>query len=280
MITQEQLNFRRIKAAIEYIDANYKSQPSLEEMAASVHLSPYHFQRMFTDWAGVSPKRFLQYISVEHAKMILKEDSATLFDTANEIGLSGSGRLHDLFVNIEGMTPGEYKNGGASLTINYSFSDSPFGEILVASTARGICYLAFPDDGHDAFSQLKHIFPKANYENRMDENQQKAIAFFSQDWTNTSLIKLHVKGTDFQLKVWHALLNIPMGRLSTYNRVANMIGNPRANQAVGTAVGHNPVSYIIPCHRVIQSTGSLGQYHWGKSLKTAIIGWESSHVFE
>src|SRR6266550_1004780 len=159
MKEQEKTNFSRIEEAIDYINTNFKSQPGLDEVAEKIHLSPYHFQRMFTDWAGVSPKKFLQYISVEYAKTILKEKQATLFDAAFETGLSGTGRLHDLFINIEGMTPAEYKNGGKALNINYSFAETPFGNILVASTQKGICYLAFADNGEDAFNQFQQQFP-------------------------------------------------------------------------------------------------------------------------
>ena len=276
METQEHLNFNRIAEAIDYIGTNFKQQPNLDEVAGKVHLSPFHFQRLFTDWAGVSPKKFLQYISIEHAKKLLKEDQATLFETTYETGLSGTSRLHDLFMNIEGMTPAEYKNGGQSLSINYSFADSTFGNILVASTGKGICHLAFADNENQAFNALKNQFPNASFHQKLDFIQQNALFIFTHDWEKLNEIKLHLKGTDFQLKVWETLIKIPSGKLSTYGQIAHQIDNPKASRAVGTAIGDNPVAYLIPCHRVIQSTGSFGQYHWGSNRKTAMIGWEAA----
>jgi AraC family transcriptional regulator, regulatory protein of adaptative response / methylated-DNA-[protein]-cysteine methyltransferase len=295
MKQQEQINYDRIAEAIDYIRDHFQSQPSLEEVADKIHLSPYHFQRLFTDWAGVSPKKFLQYISVEHAKEVLKDQRATVYDAAFETGLSGTGRLHDLFVSIEGMTPGEFRNGGADLEINYSFAESPFGEMLVASTAKGICYMAFvdqaaasgvapgsgvaPDSGEPgAFADLRSRFPNARYRQVTDLTQQNALYIFTQDWSRLHEIRLHLKGTEFQLKVWETLLKIPMGGLTTYKDIAGRIGNPQASRAVGAAVGDNPVAFLIPCHRVIQSTGVIGQYHWGAGRKTAMIGWEAART--
>jgi AraC family transcriptional regulator, regulatory protein of adaptative response / methylated-DNA-[protein]-cysteine methyltransferase len=280
MSTQEIINYDRIAEAINYIKLNFKGQPDLDEVAEKVNLSPYHFQRMFTDWAGISPKKFLQYLSLEHAKGILKEKQATLFDTAFETGLSGTGRLHDLFINLEGMTPAEYKNGGAELSINYSFAESPFGNIIVASTAKGVCYMAFADNRQQAFAELQAQFPNAEYNQVTDVHQQNALFIFRKDWSQLSNIKLHLKGTDFQLKVWEALLKIPMGGLSTYGNIAHGIGSPQASRAVGSAVGDNPVAFLIPCHRVIRSTGEFGQYHWGATRKTAMIGWEAARINE
>jgi AraC family transcriptional regulator of adaptative response/methylated-DNA-[protein]-cysteine methyltransferase len=277
METQQELDYNRIAEAIEFFRLNYKRQPTLEEAAEHVHLSPFHFQRMFKDWAGVTPKQFLQYISLEHAKNILKDKQASLFDTAYETGLSGTGRLHDLFIKIEGMTPGEYKNGGEHLSINYSFAESPFGTLLVASTPKGICYMAFADEGYDdAFAKLQSKFPNAAYQQVLDQIQQNAIFIFTQDWSKLSDIKLHLKGTPFQIKVWETLLKVPMGDLTTYSGIANQIQNPKANRAVGSAVGDNPVAFLIPCHRVIKSTGEIGQYHWGSQRKNAMIGWEAA----
>jgi len=278
MKTQEQFNYERIAEAIDYIKLNFKSQPNLDEVAARINLSPFHFQRLFTDWAGISPKKFIQYLSLEHAKSMLKEKNATLFDTAYETGLSGTGRLHDLFINIEGMTPAEYKNGGAALTINYSFAESPFGDIIVASTTKGICYIAFADDRELALSELKNQFPNAAYNQFADTIQQNGLFIFQKDWSKLPDIKLHLKGTDFQLKVWDALLKIPMGGLNTYASIAQKINSPQANRAVGSAIGANPVAFLIPCHRVIRSSGETGQYHWGANRKSAIIGWEAAMV--
>jgi len=280
MSEQENLTYGRIAEAITFIQENFTEQPTLDEIAEKVHLSPFHFQRTFTDWAGVSPKKFLQYISVQHAKKLLGDSEATLFDTAHETGLSGTGRLHDLFVKIEGMTPGEYKNKGENLSINYSFTESPFGGLLVASTHKGICYMGFSDDREVAFSALEKRFPKASFVQQTDDIQQNALQIYTQDWSKIDSIKLHLKGTDFQLKVWEALLQIPTGRLTTYGNIAKAIQKPKASRAVGTAIGNNPIAFLIPCHRVIQSTGIFGGYLWGTTRKTAIIGWEAASVNE
>tara|TARA_R110000868_G_scaffold121097_4_gene321353 strand:- start:7258 stop:8091 length:834 start_codon:yes stop_codon:yes gene_type:complete len=276
MDTQETLNYHRIATAIEYIKDHFKDQPNLDEVAAKVNLSPFHFQRLFTDWAGTSPKKFLQYISVAHAKKLLKENQTTLFETAYETGLSGSSRLHDLFVNIEGMTPAEYKNGGKNLLINYHFSVTPFGTIIIASTQKGICHMAFAEEESVALEIVKNQFPNALFQEKEDELQQNALHIFKNPQDKLQEIKLHLKGTDFQLKVWETLLKIPSGQLTTYGNIAQKIEKPNASRAVGTAIGKNPVAFLIPCHRVIQSTGTLGGYMWGNTRKTAIIGWEAS----
>jgi AraC family transcriptional regulator of adaptative response/methylated-DNA-[protein]-cysteine methyltransferase len=267
-------DYERIKKAIEFIRSNFQQQPDLDAVAKEVYLSPFHFQRLLKDWAGVSPKKFLQYISFQHAKKLLHQH--TVSDAAYDTGLSGSSRLHDLFISIEGMTPGEYKNGGEQLQINYSFAETPFGNIIVASTAKGICHLAFADDEKEALIQLQLQFPKAKFRQVVDTIQQNALFIFTQDWKDLSKIKLHLKGTPFQIKVWEALLKIPMGDVSTYSCIANTINNPNASRAVGTAIGDNPVAFLIPCHRVIRSTGDFGQYHWGGIRKTAMIGWEAA----
>lgn len=279
MSTQNQIDYNRIAKAIEYIQSNFRLQPSLEEVAEKVHLSPAHFQKIFTDWAGTSPKKFLQFISLEHAKSLLKEEKASLFDAAYETGLSSTSRLHDLFVKIEGMSPAEYKNGGKNLFINYSFSTSPFGNVITASTEKGICYMAFENDKKVALGGLKQKFPNASFFENKDELQNNALSIFNKDWTQLSTIKLHLKGTDFQLKVWESLLKIPMGKLSTYGSLASKIGHSKASRAVGTAIGSNPVAFLIPCHRVIQSSGNIGGYRWGKERKQMIVGWESSMVY-
>lgn len=278
MNTQDSINYTRIANAIEYIKSNFQQQPDLDEVAEKVHLSPFHFQRLFTEWAGTSPKKFLQYISLEHAKKILQLNHSTLLDAATETGLSGTSRLHDLFVNIEGMTPGEYKNGGQDLSINYSFAESPFGNLLVASTYKGICSMTFYEDEIEALKELQSKFPNASLHNKLDMLQQNALFIFQHDWSKLNTIKLHLKGTPFQLKVWETLLKIPMGKLATYGTIAEHIGNPKASRAVGTAIGSNPVAFLIPCHRVIQSSGLVGGYMWGPTRKTAIIGWEGAQV--
>ena len=278
MKEQEIINYNRIAEAIDYISTNFKTQPNLDEVAEKIHLSPYHFQRLFTDWAGVSPKKFLQYITVKHAKNIMKDKQASLFDVAYETGLSGTSRLHDLFITIEGMTPGEFKNGGENLLIHYSFAETPFGNILVASTSKGICYMAFADKQEQALEELRKHFSNAVFIQVVDMIQQNALYIFTHDWAKLNQIKLHLKGTDFQLKVWETLLKIPMGQLSTYGKIAAHIQNPKASRAVGSAIGDNPVAFLIPCHRVIQSTGTFGQYHWGSTRKKAMIGWEASRT--
>jgi AraC family transcriptional regulator of adaptative response/methylated-DNA-[protein]-cysteine methyltransferase len=275
---QELTNYARIATAIDYIRTNFREQPDLDEVAEKVHVSPFHFQRIFREWAGVSPKKFLQYLSIEHAKGMLKEKGTTLSEAAYETGLSGTGRLHDLFTTIEGMTPGEYKNGGEALTINYDFADSPFGEVIIASTSKGISHLAFADDREQALTDLGDRFPNAQYIHAPDPIQKNALSVFSQDWSRLSDIKLHVKGTPFQLKVWETLLHIPPGRLATYSSLSDRIGHSGASRAVGSAVGSNPIAYLIPCHRVILSTGETGQYHWGSTRKTALIGWEAART--
>jgi len=232
----EQVNYHRIAVAIDYIKLHFQEQPSLDEIAAVVGLSPFHFQRLFSDWAGVSPKKFIQYLSLEHAKQLLKNNHATLLDAAYETGLSGTSRLHDLFINIEGMTPGEYKNGGENLSINYCFAESPFGQIIVASTHKGICHMSFEEDESRALLNLKARFPHATYHQVVDQLQQNALFIFQKDWSQIEQIKLHLKGTDFQLKVWETLLKVPLGSLTTYGAIAKCISRPKASRAVGTAI--------------------------------------------
>jgi AraC family transcriptional regulator of adaptative response/methylated-DNA-[protein]-cysteine methyltransferase len=279
METQQTIDYNRIAEAIEFLKSNFKSQPSLEQAAEHVHLSQFHFQRLFQNWAGVTPKQFLQYLSVEHARYILRNTQATLSEAAEETGLSGTGRLHDLFVKMEGMTPGEFKNGGASLRINYSFAETPFGDILIASTQKGICYMAFVTESQtNALQTLQNQFPSAHYTQLVDGIQQNGLFIFNQDWSKLSQIKLHLKGTPFQLRVWETLLRVPVGGLTSYASLAQQAGYAGASRAVGTAVGSNPVAFLIPCHRVIKSTGETGQYHWGTTRKSAIIGWESGRA--
>mgnify|MGYP003488677438 FL=1 len=271
-----QQHYQRIAQAIAYIQQNFQQQPQLDEVAAHIHLSPAHFQRLFSEWVGTSPKKFLQYISVEHAKQILKQQGS-IFDATFETGLSSTSRLHDLFIQIEGMTPAEYKNGGESLSIHYQFEDTLFGEVLIASTQKGICALTFVDDQTDALNKLISQFPQAVFIEQSDVFQHSALAILQHHPNQLAQIKLHLKGTDFQLKVWQSLLKIPMGQLSTYGQLAKAIDHAKAARAVGTAIGSNPVAFLIPCHRVIQATGALGGYEWGSVRKTAMIGWEGVH---
>jgi AraC family transcriptional regulator of adaptative response/methylated-DNA-[protein]-cysteine methyltransferase len=270
-------HYQRIATAIDYIQTNFQAQPTLDDIAQHVHLSPFHFQRLFSEWAGTSPKKFLQYISLAHAKTLLK-NQASLLETTMATGLSGASRLHDLFITIEGMTPAEYKNGGAQLTICYSFEHTLFGDVLVASTDKGICHLAFYDDEVLALSELSNKFPNACYRQQQDSIQQSALTLFKHDWHESADIKLHLKGSEFQLKVWESLLKIPLGQLSSYGDIAAQIDKPKAARAVGSAIGDNPVAFLIPCHRVIQASGALGGYHWGITRKMAMIAWEMAQT--
>ncbi len=272
-------DYYRVAEAIDYIRKNFWKQPQLDKVAEAVHLSPFHFQRMFTDWAGVSPKKFLKYISLEHAKDLLEKENSTIFETAIQTGLSGTGRLHDLFVTIEGMTPGEYKNQGAGLNIFYSFNQCQFGTYLVASTEKGVCNVLFSEkEPQQAYLELKSRWPKSNLTECTADHHLAVQKFFLQSGKPDQM-KLHLKGTDFQVKVWEGLLRIPEGKLSTYQEIANTIDKPLANRAVGSAIGKNPVGYIIPCHRVIKSGGEFGNYRWGLNRKMAMIGYESSQVY-
>jgi len=274
-VDQLHIDYSRIEKAIAYINHNFREQPSLEEISTAVNMSPFHFQRLFSEWAGVSPKKFLQYVSLRYAKHLLQRNT-TLMNVSNEIGLSSSSRLHDLFINIEGMTPGEFKNGGAGLTINYSFRESPFGNIIIASTNKGVCYIHFQNNESVALRDLKACFPSAVYHQAEDKYQKDALLIFQKNGGQTDPIKLHLRGTRFQIKVWESLLKIPTGGLSTYGDIAKKIGNPKAARAVGTAIGANPIAFLIPCHRVIQSNGKFGGYMWGAEKKMAIIGWEAA----
>lgn len=273
---QHDINYARIAAAINFIKDHLQDQPSLDEIATAVQLSPFHFQKLFTEWAGVSPKKFMQYLTLEYAKSLLRNADATLLDTAHATGLSGTSRLHDLFISLEGMTPGEFKNGGTGLQINYHFAESPFGQLIAASTHKGICHLFFVTDKQQAIDNLIARFPKASFKNTTDKLQQDALSFFQKDWHQPDKIKLHLSGSPFQLKVWESLLKVPMGALVTYGTIAKNIDKPSATRAVGTAIGSNPIAFLIPCHRVIQNTGRLGGYMWGETRKSAIIGWEAA----
>ena len=274
---QHHINYARIEKAIAYINNHFREQPSLAEIADSVGMTPFHFQRVFSEWAGVSPKKILQYVSLRYAKYLLQRNT-TLMEVSHKSGLSGSSRLHDLFVNIEGMTPGEFKNGGACLTVSYSFCGSPFGKIIIASTHKGVCYIHFQKNEIVALSNLKACFPNATYHQRDDKFQKDALLIFKKNWNQIDQIKLHLRGTRFQIKVWESLLKIPTGDLSTYGDIAKKIDSPKAARAVGTAIGANPVAFLIPCHRVIQSNGKLGGSMWGTDRKMAIIGWEAANT--
>ncbi|MFU1858752.1 methylated-DNA--[protein]-cysteine S-methyltransferase [Sphingobacterium sp. NGMCC 1.201703] len=276
MTIQQEVDFQRIAKAIHFLQENFRTQPTLGQIASHVYMSEAHFQRMFTAWAGTSPKKFLQYISLNHAKSLLKENN--IAETTFQLGLSSSSRLHELFINIEGMTPAEYKNEGANLLISYDYYDTLFGSIIVASTAKGICHIAYEEDKESAFKALQRRFPNAKFIQQRDMIHENALKALNPQDGDIGQVKLHLKGTEFQLKVWEALLKIPMGNLSTYGSIASQIGNPKASRAVGTAVGSNPIAYLIPCHRVIQNSGIFGGYRWDPMRKTAMIGWESLHT--
>ncbi|MEX2403737.1 MAG: methylated-DNA--[protein]-cysteine S-methyltransferase [Balneolales bacterium] len=268
-------DYHRIEKAIEFIKVNFKEQPSLETIARVVDMGPYHFQRVFTEWAGVSPKKFVQYLSLEYAKKILK--NGTVYDAAYETGLSGTGRLHDLFVGIEAMTPGEFKNSGENLRINYSFQTCVFGNYTVASTDKGICNLFFIDQDQDAaVRQLQGQWANAVLTQGADEHHVQVKRFFDGELEEDETIRLHLKGTKFQLKVWEALLRIPEGALVSYSDISKDIQMAKAQRSVGSAIGRNPVGFIIPCHRVIKGTGVIGDYRWGSSRKLAMIGREAA----
>jgi AraC family transcriptional regulator, regulatory protein of adaptative response / methylated-DNA-[protein]-cysteine methyltransferase len=270
-------DFERIEKAIRFLKNNFKQQPELEEVAEHIHVSPFHFQRLFTSWAGVSPKKFLQYISIEHAKRMLQEKQA-LTSVSYETGLSGTGRLHDLFMSIEGMTPGEYKKEGEDLEIHYQEADTIFGPVMIASTPKGICHIAFTENSVEGFRNLQARFPRAKLSKQKNDRQDAALKIFAGKRANLADIKFHLKGTPFQLKVWEALLQIPFGAVESYQSIAERIESPTASRAVGAAIGQNPVAYLIPCHRVIKSTGLVGEYHWGSDRKTAILGWEAAQA--
>jgi AraC family transcriptional regulator of adaptative response/methylated-DNA-[protein]-cysteine methyltransferase len=270
-------DYQRIAAALTYLRANFRNQPSLEQLAEQAHWSPFHFQRKFQEWAGVSPKKFLQYLSLDHAKRLLRQQ-VSVAEAAYETGLSGTGRLHDLFVTLEAMTPGEYRQGGAALAIAYSFGESPFGTYLIASTAKGICKLVFTEDETTALQELRREWPGALLTLGSAPIHSQVARFFAREFMPTDRLHLHLKGTSFQLKIWESLLRIPEGELRTYAQLAGAAGNGAAVRAAGTAIGANPVGYLIPCHRVIRHTGELGQYRWGDARKAALVGWEAARV--
>jgi AraC family transcriptional regulator of adaptative response/methylated-DNA-[protein]-cysteine methyltransferase len=276
-LSQAALDYTRVERALHFLNANHLRRPALDEIAAHVHLSPFHFERLFQRWAGTSPKRFLQYLTKEHAKALLR-DSKSLLDVAYESGLSGAGRLHDLFVSCEAVTPGEYKLGGKGVTIRYGFHPTPFGECLLASTERGVCALRFvaTPSRQAALRELQDEWRAAEFVKDDDETGEICRQIFRVGPEDSRApFHLHLRGTNFQLKVWQALLTIPAGGVTNYSDLAAKIGAPNAQRAVGSAVGRNPIAYLIPCHRVIRTLGVIGDYRWGHERKQAMIGWES-----
>ncbi len=270
-------DYSRIEKAILDLDRNFRRQPSLDEMARKAGLSPYHFQRLFTRWAGISPKRFLQFLTAEHAGRLLRE-SGSVLDAAYGAGLSGPGRLHDLTVGICAATPGEIRSEGEGLTIVYAAHPSPFGECFVAVTRRGICGLSFlPADEGEALDELRRQWPRATF--REDARATRRVAeriFDPLRGRDLPPLTVFVRGTNFQVKVWEALVRIPPGRIVSYGDLAARLGAPGAARAVGSAVARNPVAFLVPCHRVIRKTGAFGDYRWGAARKKAILAWEAA----
>lgn len=266
-------DYERIEKAIRYLESNWQNQPGLAEVARASGFSLFHFQRLFQRWAGVSPKRFLQYMTAEYAKKRLRESKSVL-DAAFDSGLSGPGRLHDLFVSVEAMTPGEYKALGEGLRIEYGVHPTPFGDALAATTSRGLCGFLFLGQGGEktALAQLKRQWPKAEFIHSPSATTQAIEKLFRR--SKGKKLKVLLKGTPFQIKVWEALLKIPSGCLAAYKDIAKEIGEPKANRAVGSAVGRNNIAYLIPCHRVIRDSGVVGNYKWGSARKKAILAWE------
>jgi AraC family transcriptional regulator of adaptative response/methylated-DNA-[protein]-cysteine methyltransferase len=278
---QQTYNYDKIAKAIEFIVANAKDQPSLFEVAEEVNISQFHFQRVFTEWAGVSPKRFLQFITAGYLKEKIKE-SSNLIELAELAGLSSQSRVYDHFTSIEAVTPQEFKSSGKGLDIRYGIHETPFGNCFMAVTDRGICAMAFIDDlsRDEQLIQLAKKWHHAHIAEDPQTTRQYIDRIFHPKKKPAEKIPLLVQGTNFQLKVWEALLNIPQGAVTTYQQIAKSIGNPTAVRAVGTAVGDNPIAYLIPCHRVIRKEGVLGQYRWGSLRKKALIGWEAAHQSE
>jgi AraC family transcriptional regulator of adaptative response/methylated-DNA-[protein]-cysteine methyltransferase len=278
MISQNpSADYARIACAIDFLRREAHRQPTLAEVAAAVHLSEFHFQRIFSRWAGVSPKRFLQLLTLSEAKRHLAA-SADLLSASLDAGLSSPGRLHDLFVAMEAVTPGEFKTGGADLVLRYGFQLTPFGECLIASTLRGVCFLEFLTDKthEEMLVQLAKAWPGARAEEDLPGSAALVSRIFSRHAANGPPLNLLVKGTNFQTKVWRALLNIPSGRLVSYAQVAAWVGQPGAARAVGSAIGANPIAWLIPCHRVLRGNGELGGYAWGETRKIACLAWEQA----
>ena len=273
-------DYQLVRAAIGFLTEHWSTHPSLDALAEAMGLSPSHCQKLFKRWCGLSPKEFVQSIALDHARVML-QDAASVLDTAHEVGLSGGGRLHDLFVSYEAMSPGEYKRRGEGLDISFGFHASPFGDALLMATPRGLCGLAFvnEDMGHsrtDAIADLQQRWPKANYFEKPAATARLACEIFGQgSMPNSTPTRLVLIGSDFEIKVWKTLMKIPIGRAVSYQHIARHLGQPTASRAVGSAVGRNPLSFVVPCHRVLRADGSLGGYHWGLTRKRALIGWET-----
>ena len=278
-ITPDGADYRIVSDVIALLTEDYQAQPSLDQIARRIGHDPTELQKTFTRWAGLSPKAFLQAVTIDHAKRLLREENLPLLEASYELGLSSPGRLHDLFVTHEAMSPGEWKSRGAGLRIRYGFHDSPFGRALLMITDRGLCGLAFADDAAaepEALRDMTERWPGADYAEDLEATRSYAGRIFDPGrWNPSEPLRVVLIGTDFQIRVWEQLLEIPLGRLCTYSDLADRIGAPKASRAVGAAVGRNPVSFVVPCHRVIGKSGALTGYHWGLTRKRAMLGWEA-----
>jgi len=276
-VMDQDINYQRIEQAIQYLEKNIQRQPELDEVAEVVHLSPFHFQRLFTEWAGISPKRFLQFLTVDFLKTKLKE-SKNLVEVAEAAGLSSQSRVYDLFTTLEAVTPQEYKQSGSGIRIEYGIHETPFGDALIGVTERGVCWLSFintDEDPRHALEAMKEHWHNSVFHQDQILTQDYTDKIFARKDANAhKKIQVLVKGTNFQIKVWEALLKLPLGNVTTYQDIATQIHNPKAMQAVGSAVGSNHIAYLIPCHRVIRKDGILGEYRWNATRKKGIIGWE------
>ncbi len=280
-ITPEGSDYETVRRVIEMLTLDYQAQPSLETMGARLGQSPSQLQKTFTRWAGLTPKGFLQAVTLDHAKRLLGREGMPLLETSIELGLSGPGRLHDLFVTHEAMSPGEWKARGAGLTIRYGFHPSPFGLALVMTTERGLAGLAFADPGGEAacFDDMAQRWPQANYVADQAATAPYAGRIFDPEkWSGEQPLRVVLIGTDFQVRVWESLLEIPLGKAVTYSDIAARIGQPTASRAVGAAVGRNPISFVVPCHRALGKSGALTGYHWGLTRKRAMLGWEAGKI--
>ena len=277
-ITPEGDDYTTVRRVIELISEDYRDQPVLEDIAGRLGQTPTQLQKTFTRWAGLSPKAFLQAVTLDHAKRLLRQEELPLLETSLELGLSGPGRLHDLFVTHEAMSPGEWKARGAGLVIRHGLHPSPFGQALVMITDRGLAGLAFTDaaDGRDAFADMASRWPNARYvEDKAATAAYARRIFDPKRWNAEEPLRVVLIGSDFQVRVWQALLRIPMGCAVTYSSIAEQLGQPTASRAVGAAVGRNPISFVVPCHRALGKSGALTGYHWGLTRKRAMLGWES-----